>query len=81
MCSICNNISLAKMIYPDRGHQGGEGKKMINFCKYIHSTLDDSKSKGLQEKIELSRFRIIKKFELSRGKKKNSNYYEFLLYF
>ena len=29
MCSICNNISLAKMIYPDRGHQGGEGKKKL----------------------------------------------------
>ena len=40
MCSICNNISLAKMIYPDRGHQGGREnkKKKIYNLDYFHET-------------------------------------------
>ena len=37
---------------------------------YTVDSLSNSKSKGLQEKFELSRLRIIKRFELSRGKKK-----------
>ena len=39
MCSICNNITLAKMIYPDRGHQGGEEKKkknLVYFAKILN---------------------------------------------
>ena len=47
MCSICNNISLAKMIYPDRGHQGGGGGKKNRLRKkkifnYLRKNIDYS---------------------------------------
>ena len=41
----------------------------IQIKKHIQWTLDNSKSKQLQEKFELSRLRIIKKLALSRRKK------------
>ena len=44
------------------------------------STLDNSKAKRVQEKFELSRVRIIKKFELSKRKKKKIRIIESFYY-
>ena len=43
---------------------------------YIQSPLDNSKSKGSQEKFELPR-----SWNYQKERKKNSNYLEFLLYY
>ena len=79
MCSICNNISLAKMIYPDRGHQGGEEKKNSSLtclswkiylpCRDFKPYRGEEKkniqiTKICKKRTEISPFIVIKIFKI-----------------